>query len=218
MSQGPDLAPDSNFIPLLPEVLGFWFDGAGEDRPFDVDGPVQKRWYGKDPDIDADIRARFEPGYRALARAVPRGWRPADEGQAVAAVIVLDQLPRNMYRGTPAMYASDHLALELAREAAARDPLDRIDLFHAHFLFMPLMHAENLADQELMLALFRRMAELAHRRAPHNAAFFDIAYDFAVRHHEIIARFGRFPHRNAILGRTSTPEEEAFLQKNGSSF
>ena len=142
------------------------------------------------------------------------GWRETALGQ-LALIVLTDQFPRNMYRDTPAAFAFDALArrwchegIEAEADRALR-PIERV------FFYLPLEHSESLADQDLSLSVFR---ELALEAAPAMRESFDNFASYAVRHHAVIARFGRFPHRNAILGRASTPEEAAFLLTPGSSF
>jgi uncharacterized protein (DUF924 family) len=131
-------------------------------------------------------------------------------------VVVLDQFSRNAYRDTPRAFANDARALALAEHALARGDFDTLPPMHAYFLAMPFMHAEKLESQETCVALFRRLAARAVsekvKRMLENGA------SFAERHRDVVARFARFPHRNTILGRESTPEELAFLQQPGSSF
>ena len=180
---------------LAPQVLAFWF-GSGADY-----GIPQKRWFEKDPAFDAEVRRLFLDSYEQLAQS--RAWldTPRD---CLARVIVLDQFPRNMFRGTPRAFATDGLALAAARHAIEsgydRDWL-RVEKI---FAYLPFEHSESLADQERACELMRPLG--------------DEQYDYAVRHKAVIERFGRFPHRNAILGRQSTPEEIEFLEQPGSSF
>ena len=182
------------------EVLDFWF---GEPR-----GARQKRWFEKDPAFDAEIRARFLPLYEALAGGAPTQWLDAAPS-CLARIIVLDQFPRNVFRGSPRAFASDALALAAARHALARGydrgylPVERL------FAYLPFEHSEALADQERACALCRPLTAFAET---------DDAYRYAAAHCDIIRRFGRFPHRNAILGRASTPEELEFLKQPGSGF
>ncbi len=182
------------------EVLQFWF---GEPR-----GPRRKRWFEKDPAFDAEIRSSFLPLYETLARSEQGEW--LDEAmQCLARIVVLDQFPRNMFRGTARAFATDPLALQAARHALGRGyehgllPVERL------FLYLPFEHSESLEDQERACELCRPLAAFPET---------DDAYRYAVAHRDIIARFGRFPHRNAILGRASTPEEAEFLKQPGSGF
>jgi uncharacterized protein (DUF924 family) len=180
---------------LASDVLRFWF-GEGTDY-----GVSHRRWFQKDPAFDAEVRSRFLEVHLALSRSGE--WLGAP-GECLARIVVLDQFPRNMFRGTPQAFATDALALAAARHAIAssydRDWL-RVEKI---FAYLPFEHSESLADQERACELMRPLGEEQ--------------YAYALRHREIIARFGRFPHRNAILGRTSTPEEVEFLKQPGSGF
>jgi len=180
---------------LAPEVLRFWFGGDAEY------GVAHKRWFQKDPAFDAEVRRRFLPLHAELAA---NGEWLGLPHECLARIIVLDQFPRNMFRGTPQAFATDGLALAAARHALAagyeRDWL-RVEKI---FAYLPFEHSEALADQE-------RACELMHPLGEEQ-------YDYALRHKAIIERFGRFPHRNAILGRASTPEEVEFLKQPGSGF
>lgn len=175
------------------DVLAFWF---GELQP--------PQWFRSDPAVDATILSRFGTTLGALREGVPETWTSTARG-TLAAVIVLDQFPRNIHRGTPQAFSSDATALALSASAIARG-LDRgLNEVERQFLYMPYQHAEDLAVQERSLELYAALG---------NAN----VLDFARRHRDIIARFGRFPHRNAILGRASTAEEAVFLTQPGSSF
>jgi len=170
-------------------VLAFWRDA----------GPA--KWFAKDDAFDAAIRARFADLHHAAAAGALRDWEETAEG-ALALVIVLDQFPRNMYRGRPQAFATDALARAVADRAIARGFADSIPLPERRFVFMPFMHSEDLADQQRCLDLCR-------------AAGDDEGVYYADLHLDIIRRFGRFPHRNVILGRSTTPEEQAFLDSGG---
>lgn len=187
----------------IDDVWTAWFgalDDAGAAAP-----EVMARWWRKDPAFDAELTARFAPLHRAVVAGAHEAWRETPRG-AVACVVVLDQLSRHMFRGTPAMYASDAQALAAAKDAVARG-FDRVVPAAARgFLYLPYMHSEVLADQDACVALFADVPGAAE------------SVDFAERHRAIVRRFGRFPHRNAILGRASTAEEQAFLREPGSSF
>jgi uncharacterized protein (DUF924 family) len=182
-------------ISIAPDVLNFWF-GEGPDH-----GKSHQRWFVKDAAFDAEIHSRFLGLYEDLFRN--REWleRAPD---CLARILVLDQFPRNMFRGTARAFASDPLALESARLSVERGydrgmlPVEQL------FVYLPFEHSESLADQELACELMKNF-ETEQR-------------DYAWRHREIIRRFGRFPHRNAQLGRQSTPEEIEFLKQPGSGF
>ena len=184
------------------EILDFWF--GSEDEP--GYGEFREAWFRKDPEFDQQIRDRFEDLYEAAATGELDGWKE-EARSCLALVILLDQFPRNMFRGDPRSYATDRKAQETAGYAVDR-ALDReLPPFQRMFLYMPFMHSENLEHQRRSVELFRA---LGGDEAD--------ASDYAVRHMEIIERFGRFPHRNEILGRQTTPEEAEFLTQPGSSF
>ncbi len=171
------------------EVLAFW-RAAGPER-----------WFAKNAEFDADIRARFLPTCVAAAAERLSSWEDAPE-DALALVLVLDQFPRNIFRDDARAYATDPLARAVARRAIARGFDDAFTLPLKRFFYMPNMHSEGLADQEDCIALCR-------------AAGDEDGVKYAVIHADIIRRFNRFPHRNRVLGRTTTPEEAAFLAGGG---
>lgn len=183
--------------PTAADVLLFWFGPPGER------GAAQKRWFVKSDAFDREIRSRFLPLYEAAA-AGKLAHLKESAADCLALIVLLDQFPRNMFRGTPRAFATDSLALAAARHAIAggydRDWL-RVEKI---FAYLPFEHSESLADQERACELMRPLG--------------DEQYDYALRHKAIIERFGRFPHRNAILGRGSTPEEIEFLKQPGSGF
>ncbi|MBC7171101.1 MAG: DUF924 domain-containing protein, partial [Polyangiaceae bacterium] len=193
-------------------VLTFWFGQL--DANGCADETHRSRWFTKDPDLDRMIRERF----LELHASVVAGERESLLGSArgrLAYVIVIDQLSRNMFRGRPQMFEHDGLALRAAREGVERGDDRQLALDERVFLYMPFMHAEDLASQRRCCELF------AGLRDEHEPPLRDrVAYnlEFAEAHLEIVERFGRFPHRNAVLGRTSTPDEIDFLLRPGSSF
>ena len=162
-------------------------------------GPA--KWFAKDDDFDKEISARFGDIHERAARGELEAWR-GDPTGALALVILLDQFPRNMFRGSPRAYATDEQALAIAREALARGDAHTIADDLNQFLAVPLMHAENLGAQEECVEW---MGEIGDED--------NLAY--ARDHRDIIARFGRFPHRNSILGRETRQEEKAFLDGGG---
>ena len=173
------------------EILAFWRD-AGPDR-----------WYTRDDAFDAEVRRRYLELWRKAAAGELSSWERSDDG-ALALVIVLDQFPRNLFRDDARTYASDRLAREVAHRAVERGVDARIDGALREFLYLPFMHSEHLADQ-------LRCIELS-RAAGHTESL-----KWAEHHADIIRRFGRFPHRNGLLGRATTPDEQAFLDQGGFS-
>ena len=164
------------------ELLHFWFYKLGP-----------RVWFAPDPRVDAVLRARFERELAALAARPAREFL-TDPPTALAAVLLFDQLPRNLYRRSPRAFATDPLAREIAREALRRGWDERLAPRQRQFLAMPLMHSERIADQRASLKVYARL----HPR---------YGWPFAVSHHRMIARFGRFPHRNGVLSRRSTEAE-----------
>jgi uncharacterized protein (DUF924 family) len=167
-------------------ILDYWYSPR-----------ISQRWFASTPALDDEIRARYEALWRRAAAGELDAWADTPDG-ALALAIVLDQLPLNMYRGKPAAFATEQQAVAVARAAVTRGGDQRLPRNRVQFLYMPLMHSENLADQDQSVALFERAGLADNLR-------------FAEHHRGIVRRFGRFPHRNVILGRDSTPEEIAYL-------
>jgi uncharacterized protein (DUF924 family) len=193
---------------MLPDraraVLDFWFAAEGATLP--PDG--RPEWFRKDDAFDDAIRTRFGA---LIAEALAGGlgdWCATPRG-ALARVVVLDQFTRNVFRGTPQAFAGDARALATAKDAIARGFDAALCAHERRFLYMPFEHSESRDDQERSVALFEALAR---------ETGFDDPVDWAVRHADVIRRFGRFPHRNAILGRPSTDEELAYLAQPGSGF
>ncbi|MDR5859344.1 DUF924 domain-containing protein [Halomonas eurihalina] len=174
-------------------VLAFWFETLG---------PAQ--WFRKDPALDAEIAERFADTLEAALRGELWQWRETSQGR-LAEVIVLDQFSRNIHRDTPRAFAADPVALVLAQEAVARGDDRVLEPGERAFLYMPYMHSESRVVHDEALRLFDQPG-------------LERNLEFEHRHRAILERFGRYPHRNAILGRASTPEELAFLEQPGSSF
>ncbi|MBL8481404.1 MAG: DUF924 domain-containing protein [Rhodocyclaceae bacterium] len=188
-------------------VLDCWFlppDHKNHCQP-------RREWFYKDPAFDDMLRARFEP---LVARGLAGGlleWERSPLGR-LARVLVLDQFPRNLYRGEARAYAGDPLALAAAQRALHADEDRELAPVQRHFLYMPYQHSENIAMQEVSVALFLALLD---RFPTQDMAS---AYDYALRHEAVVRRFGRFPHRNEALGRVSTAEELEFLSQPGSHF
>ena len=186
------------------EVLEFWFGREGEEGY----GEFREARFTKDPGFDREIRDRFEPVYEEAAAGGLESWKN-EARSCLALIVVLDQFPRNMFRGDARMYAADELALAAARHAVEHAYDRELSPYERLFLYLPFEHSEDLEDQRRSVELFRGLAaEMGSEDL--------LAY--AVRHEEIIERFGRFPHRNEILGRATSPEEAEFLEGPDSSF
>ena len=187
------------------EVLDFWF--LPPDNP--AYGQSRMEWFRKDDAFDAQIRARFGALIDAAIDGGLREWDATPYG-ALARLIVLDQFTRNVYRGTPRAFAGDTRALALAIALTQAGQDEQLPPMLRAFAYLPFEHAEDLAMQARAVELFQLLSQAQPG--------FDGMLDYAERHQEVIARFGRFPHRNAILGRASTPQELEFLRQPGSSF
>jgi uncharacterized protein (DUF924 family) len=192
--------------PASPEaVLDFWF-GPPDDPGHRLPRPA---WFRKDPAFDQQVRERFGPTIEAALAGRLGAWA-SEPLPALAQVIVLDQFTRNAFRDTARAFAGDERALAAAQAMVDAGQDRSLSGVQRQFVYMPFEHAEDRAAQEQALRLFARLGE-------DEPALADLLR-WAQAHHDIVARFGRFPHRNALLGRTSTPEEEAFLKTPGSSF
>ncbi len=192
-------------------VLSFWLGDV--DPSGYASEEASARWWTKSDAFDREIRERFEATRRTLCDGACEHWLDSPRGR-VAYVIVLDQLSRNMFRGTPEMYTEDARALRATLTGLEAGCDAELGFHERYFLYMPLMHAEDADLQRRCVELFEGMKA----SFPDRAEQLDHTIGYAVRHRDIVVRFGRFPHRNEILGRESTPEEIAFLQEPGSSF
>lgn len=168
------------------EIIDFWFAK-----------PVRRLWFDSTSEFDTQLRERFLPTFEAAAAGQLDAWRETPAG-ALALVIALDQFPLNMFRGEPRSFATEARARDIAAAAIEQGFDEPLDDEQKVFLYLPYMHSESLADQDRSVALFE-------------AAGLDDGLKWARHHREIVRRFGRFPHRNAILGRKSSPEEIAYL-------
>jgi len=184
--QGFATTMTSGDTPTPAEILAFWRE-AGRDR-----------WYEKDDAFDAEVRRRYLDVWQQAAAGELAAWEASDDG-ALALTIVFDQFPRNMFRGDAQAFSSDAKAREVARRAIARGADARVDPVLLEFFYIPFMHSESLRDQRRCVELFRHSPNADSLK-------------YAEQHADIIRRFGRFPHRNRVLGRATTPEEQAFLE------
>ncbi len=178
---------------MYEDILHFWFNEL-----------TPQQWWAKDDALDANIARRFSAIHAQAERCELFDWRMAAKGR-LAEIIILDQFSRNIFRDTPRAFANDPLALALAQEAVAVDADKALSPAERSFLFMPFMHSESAAIHKVAVKLF-------------SAEGMEGNLDFELKHQAIIDRFGRYPHRNSILGRESTDEEIDFLRQPGSSF
>jgi uncharacterized protein (DUF924 family) len=173
------------------DVLAFWFEEL-----------TPKDWFGGGSEVDVKVRARFSTFVEALeASSYPHAWE-GDPQSTLALIITLDQFPRNIYRASPKAFLLDGVALAVSQRMVARGDLSAVAKERRNWILMPFMHSEDLAVQEAGLPLFKAHTD-------------DNTHGHAVAHHDLIVRFGRFPHRNAVLGRESTQDEQAFLEAGG---
>lgn len=184
---------------IAQEVLTFWFDDTQTMR---------KAWFVKSEAFDAEVRSRFLGVYNQALSGQFDSWIESARS-CLALVIVLDQFPRNMFRDQPQSFASDAKALSVAQTAVAHQFDQQVPPIQRFFFYLPFEHSENLEHQNQSVALFEQFKNDSQLRE---------VYDYALRHRSVIDRFGRFPHRNRILARPSTPEEVEFLKQPGSSF
>jgi len=186
------------------EILDFWF-GKPEEAEY---GKIRKFWFTKNPKFDQEVRSRFLWVYQQAAAGELDTWQTSLYN-CLALIILLDQFPRNLFRSQPQAFASDPQALGIAQYAITEGFDQQLLPVQRWFIYMPFEHSENLKHQYQSVELFSSLKD-----DPNCAS----GIDYAHRHLKVIERFGRFPHRNQILGRESTPEEIEFLQQPGSSF
>lgn len=190
--------------PRADAVLLYWFGPRGGPEW----GQMRKIWFGGGPEVDAEIRERFGALHVEACAGAHDGWSESAEG-CLALLLVLDQFSRNLHRGTAAAFAADPKALAIARVAVDRGFDAAVLPVQRWFFYLPFEHAEDLEDQRRSVALFSALPESPSRQ---------IGVDYARKHLEVIEQFGRFPHRNEILGREPTPQETRWLAEGGVRF
>ena len=183
----------TNLPPEVKQVLSFWFEELSPSK-----------WWEKDEELDQQVKERFGDIHKQAKAMELYSWRSEPHGR-LAEIIVLDQFSRNMFRNTPRSFENDQAALALSQEAVLNNAHKDLNASEQAFLFMPFMHSESLMMQKKALELYSKPG-------------LEDNYDFSMRHHDIIERFGRYPHRNEILNRESTKEELEFLSQPNSSF
>ena len=196
----------------IDSVIEFWF-GKGQTTA-QVNAEKAALWWGKDAATDSLIRQRFAALTQAVAGGEKNAWQQSPRG-LLAMIICLDQFPRNLYRDSARAFEYDPQALSLARQCIAEGAADALRPIERVFVFLPFEHSESLEMQNQSLQYYQSLLDAA---ATDEREMYQNTYDFACRHFEIIERFGRFPHRNHLLGRASTAAEQVFLQQPNSSF
>lgn len=194
------------------DIINYWFQGTSDDAPI----PQERTqfWFRKSPATDQEIRDKFEPLITAAKAEELNHWKTTPQGR-LALIILLDQFTRNVYRDTPAAFSGDTLALNLALEGLDQGDDQRIPYVQRPFFYLPLEHAEDLGLQDRCVSLMEQLKD----NAPEvHKGVMEANHQYAIQHQLIIQRFGRFPHRNKILSRVSTEEEQLFLTQPGSSF
>lgn len=210
MTDSPDTA-GALATPL--DVLEFWI-GPARDEPDEL-AARHRIWFGKSPEVDREIAARFLETLGALAGGLDEVWAARGPRARLAAIIVLDQFSRNVFRDTPHAFEHDARARALTHDGLADEADRALSEVERAFFYMPLEHSESAEDQALSVALYQRLAEQAR---PAFRDFAESTLSYARRHKAVIDTFGRFPHRNSLLGRPSTREENTYLAQPGAGF
>lgn len=186
------------------EILDFWF-GSSDEPDY---GKSRKAWFAKEPEFDEEIRKRFLTDYEKAAGGYLDEWKNSSD-TSLALILLLDQFPRHIFRETPQAFATDWEALSTAHQAIAQGYDVQLLNVQRWFVYLPFVHSENIEHQRKAIKLFQKLSGDKDSAS---------AIENAIRHRSVIERFGRFPHRNIILGRPSTPEEKQFLKEPGAQF
>ena len=201
----------------IDQIFHFWFHSLTDATPIDKKFSPAKLWFNGGRAFDEEIRQKFLTDFLKAKAGEFKDWESSARGR-LALVIIFDQFSRNMFRGTPQAFETDALALELSQRSINDGKDKELMLIERVFLYMPFMHCESLAVQEQGIRCFESLVEESKTKAARNTSYFEYNLTYARQHRGIIAQFNRFPHRNAVLNRSSTSEETAFLNKPGSSF
>ena len=201
----------------MDSIHSYWFRGLNDLDLIDKGSSKVKWWFTKDDLIDSEIHDLFEEDYKKARAGEYKAWEGSARGQ-LSLILLYDQFSRNMYRNTPQMYESDPLASRLSLRSINEKKDVELQLIERMFLYMPLMHAEDLTIQELSSQCFESLVTQSEEVNSRNTPYYEYSFAYARKHQEIIQRFGRFPHRNSLLSRETTSEEREFLAKRGSSF
>ena len=191
----------------IKEILDYWFGQTTDDTLIDQKQMPFKKWFSGDALIDEEICQRFEGDLMKGKEGVYRDWEKSVRG-TLALVILFDQFSRNMYRGTPLMFSTDWLALDLTRRAIKDQKDKELLLIERSFLYMPLMHSEDPEMQKLSLKFFADLITESKKKNPHNTSYYENSFKYVKNHFATIEQFGRFPHRDKILKRVPYLKEE----------
>lgn len=201
-------------LPAPSDVIAFWIGDAASSA--EEAGVRNKMWFAKSEDIDAEIRVKFLPLLETLAAGpLADDWAERGTSERLAAIIVLDQFSRNLFRGSPRAFSQDALALRLCKEGLSLREDLTLSEAERIFFYLPLEHSEDIGDQTRAVEMFSALVKDARSEFRQLA---ETTLEYAYAHKAVIEQFGRFPHRNAVLARETTPQEAAYLAKPGSGF
>ena len=196
----------------IEDIMDYWFGHGSTTKQ--ISERQKALWWSKQDRIDKEITDRFHGMTQQVATGNLKEWEHSPRG-LLASILCVDQFPRNMFRNTPVAFAYDHIAIRLANRLLEMAWDQQLRIIERTFAYLPFEHSENMDDQNRSVTLY---ADLLQSVAGEEREVIQDSYQFALKHQEIIARFGRFPHRNRILGRRSSKSETQFLQQPGSSF
>ena len=199
------------------DIIQFWFEGVDDQTKINNQKSPFNKWFSGKKDFDDQIRARFEEDLSNASNGRFKDWEAGAKG-CLSLILLFDQFSRNIYRSTPKMYATDLLALKISLKSIQEKFDQRLLLIERVFIYMPLMHSEDILLQEESIRQFEALVVDSKAKSPYNTHYFENNLLYARRHYEFIKWFGRFPHRNVLLNRPSTNEELEFLKQKGSSF
>ena len=198
-------------------ILDYWFEGITEETCLWEHEAIKGRWFANDTAVDEEIKKKFSSDLTKARKGKYSTWMDTSVG-SLALILLLDQFSRNIYRNSAKAFDTDLQALEYCFLAIKFGFDEELSLIQRQFLYLPMMHSENLRIQEKSLDYFKGLADASETLEPHNTEYYQWVFDFAQRHHDIIARFERFPHRNEVLKRRSTSTELEFLKSPAASF
>jgi len=198
-------------------ILEFWFQGLNDNDHLTEKKSITSCWFVKDAAFDQEIKEKFEKDILSAKEGKYMSWEEGARGR-LALIILYDQFTRNIYRATAKMHETDLLALNLTLQSISDGKDRELQFIERVFLYMPLMHSEDIERQEQSAEVFNKLVEESKEACPQNTAYFNSNLDYAIKHLDVVKVYNRFPHRNKMLSRESTPEEVEFLQKPGSSF
>jgi len=192
------------------EILAWWFEGGDDVHPIGPGSPCYQRWFRGGPLVDAHVAEHFAEDVLAARAGALDGWRGSARGE-LALILLLDQFPRHLFRGRAEAFASDAAALEVSRACIAAHRDEQLALIERIFIYLPIQHSERIADHELAFDRFRALEAQARARSAGVVALCVGAIGEQQEHFDTLQRFGRYPYRNAALGRVSTAEELTYL-------